>query len=105
MPLSALLILSLMAIVARVDCAQQYKYQTLKLTDGYPLPDTVEKIYDNLDRSRALRAYLLALPIVEQAGMRDALRKFGPDNQNLVAGRNRAAAIDERNMKAKESKS
>ena len=31
---------------------------TLNLIDGFPLPDTVEKIYDNLDRSRALQAYL-----------------------------------------------
>jgi hypothetical protein len=86
-------------IFALAADAQQYKYQTpmppgvatpdkletsigtLNLSDGYPHPDTVEKIYDNLDRSRALQAYLLALPIVEQAGMRDALRKFGPDNQ------------------------
>ncbi|MGA7979118.1 MAG: LysM peptidoglycan-binding domain-containing protein, partial [Chromatiaceae bacterium] len=54
---------------------------TLHLSDGFPKPDTVEKIYDNLDRSRALQAYLLAIPIVNQAGMRDSLRKFGPDNQ------------------------
>jgi hypothetical protein len=32
---------------------------TLKLDYGYPSADTVEKIYDNLDRSRALQAYLL----------------------------------------------
>ena len=51
---------------------------TLNLIDGFPKPDTVEKIYDNLDRSRALQAYLLAIPIVNQAGMRDSLRKFGP---------------------------
>jgi hypothetical protein len=57
---------------------------TLELNDGFPQPDTVEKIYDNLDRSRALQAYLLAIPIVNQAGMRDSLRKFGPDNQTDV---------------------
>jgi hypothetical protein len=57
---------------------------TLNLTDGFPNPDTVEKIYDNLDRSRALQAYLLALPIVNQASMRDSLRQFGPDNQTDV---------------------
>jgi len=51
---------------------------TLNLIDGFPKPDTIEKIYDNLDRSRALQAYLLAIPIVNQAGMRDSLRKFGP---------------------------
>jgi hypothetical protein len=57
---------------------------TLHLSDGFPKPDTVETIYDNLDRSRALQAYLLGLPIVNQASMRDSLRKFGPDNQTDV---------------------
>ncbi len=52
----------------------------LKLHDGFPDPATVDKIYDNLDRSRALQAYLLAIPIVNQASMRDSVRKFGPDN-------------------------
>jgi hypothetical protein len=60
----------------------------LNLSDGYPDPSTVEKIYDNLDRSRALQAYLLALPMVNQAGMRDTLRKFGPDNQTDVIWEN-----------------
>ena len=40
---------------------------TLNLNYGYPSAETVEKIYDNLDRSRALQAYLLAIPIVNQA--------------------------------------
>jgi hypothetical protein len=53
----------------------------LDLIDGSPMAATVEKIYDNLDRSRALQAYLLGIPIVNQAGMRDSIRKFGPDNQ------------------------
>lgn len=57
---------------------------TLNLKYGYPDADTVAKIYDNLDRSRALQAYLLAIPIVNQAGMRDSLAKFGPANQTNV---------------------
>lgn len=57
---------------------------TLHLRDGVPKPDTIDKIYDNLDRSRALQAYLLAIPIVNQASMRDSLRQFGPDNQTDV---------------------
>ena len=82
--------------------AQQYKYETpiapgvavpdkikspigtLDLSYGYPLPETVRKIYDNLDASRALQAYLLAIPVVNQAGMRASLRQFGPDNQTDV---------------------
>jgi hypothetical protein len=56
----------------------------LDLDGGTPTPATVEKIYDNLDRSRALQAYLLGIPMVNQAGMRDTLRKSGPDNQTDV---------------------
>ena len=61
---------------------------TLKLNDGFPTPETTQKVYDNLDQSRALQAYLLAIPIVNQAGMRDSLRKFGPDNQTDVIWEN-----------------
>ena len=61
---------------------------TLHLSDGYPSNETVEKIYDNLDRSRALQAYLLAIPIVNQASMRATLRTFGPDNQTDVIWEN-----------------
>jgi len=57
---------------------------TLHLDDGYPKPETIEVIYDNLDRSRALQAYLLGLPIVNQISMRDSMRAFGPDNQTDV---------------------
>ncbi len=42
----------------------------LNFTDGVPIAGTVEKLYDNLDRSRALQAYLLGVPIVNQVGMR-----------------------------------
>jgi hypothetical protein len=94
--------LAFIALTAMPSVAQQHKYETpiapgiavpnkiessigrLKLRYGYPEADTVEKIYDNLDRSRALQAYLMAIPIVNQAGMRDSIRKFGPDNQTDV---------------------
>jgi hypothetical protein len=61
---------------------------TLNLSNGYPDADTVQKVYDNLDRSRALQAYLLAIPIVNQASMRASLRMFGPDNQTNVIWEN-----------------
>jgi hypothetical protein len=54
---------------------------TLHLSYGYPDNETVQKIYENLDRSRVLQAYLLAIPIVNQAGMRDSLLQYGPVNQ------------------------
>ena len=60
----------------------------LKLKDGFPTAETTAKIWDNLDRSRALQAYLLAIPIVNQAGMRDSLMKFGPVNSTDVIWEN-----------------
>lgn len=61
---------------------------TLNLNYGYPTAETVEKIYDNLDRSRALQAYLMAIPIVNQVGMRDSISQFGPVNQTNVIWEN-----------------
>lgn len=61
---------------------------TLSFKDGIPTPETSQKIWDNLDRSRALQAYLLAIPIVNQAGMRDSLAKFGPANKTDVIWEN-----------------
>jgi hypothetical protein len=56
----------------------------LHLNYGYPDDKTTQKIYDNLDASRALQAYLLAIPIVNQVGMRASLREFGAINQTDV---------------------
>jgi hypothetical protein len=53
---------------------------TLHLNYGYPDDATTQKIYDNLDASRALQAYLLGIPIVNQAAMRDSLLQYGPAN-------------------------
>lgn len=90
------------AAVATTTVAQNYKMTTpippgiatpdrvetsigsLTLSDGFPTPEAIETIYDTLDRSRALQAYLLGVPIVNQIGMRKSLREFGPDNQTNV---------------------
>jgi hypothetical protein len=61
---------------------------TLHLSDGVPDAETTKKIYDNLDRSRALHAYLLGFPIVNQAGMRATERSFGPENYTDVIWEN-----------------
>ncbi len=45
---------------------------------------TTQAIYDNLDRSRALQAYLLGIPIVNQLAMRNALKEYGPVNTTDV---------------------
>ena len=61
---------------------------TLKLHDGVPSDETTKTIYDNLDRSRALQAYLLGIPIVNQVAMRNALREYGPVNTTDVIWEN-----------------
>jgi hypothetical protein len=61
---------------------------TLTLNDGFPTAATVGTVYDNLDRSRALQAYLLGIPIVNQISMRESMGKFGPDNQTDVIWEN-----------------
>jgi hypothetical protein len=53
---------------------------TLNFFDGSPDKATAEKLYDNLDFQRAVQAYLLALPAVNQAANRDAIRTLGPVN-------------------------
>ena len=57
---------------------------TLTLQDGVPTPETTEAINDNLDRSRALQAYLLGIPIVNQVAMRNTLKTYGPINTTNV---------------------
>jgi hypothetical protein len=56
---------------------------TLNFFDGFPDDATVEKIYDNLDFQRAVQAYLLAIPAVNQAAMRKALLQWGPANSTM----------------------
>jgi hypothetical protein len=50
---------------------------TLRFFDGFPDAATVQKVYDNLDLTRAVNAYLMALAPVNQAGMRDSMQQWG----------------------------
>jgi hypothetical protein len=61
---------------------------TLRFFDGFPDAATVQKVYDNLDLTRAVNAYLMALAPVNQAGMRDSMQQWGPDNQTDVIWEN-----------------
>jgi hypothetical protein len=56
---------------------------TLNFFDGFPDKASAEKLFDNLDFQRAVQAYLLALPPVNQAANRDAIRDLGPVNQTI----------------------
>ncbi len=56
---------------------------TLKFTDGFPDKDTARTLLDNLDFQRAVQAYLLALPAVNQVGNRNAILSLGPVNATV----------------------
>ena len=56
---------------------------TLNFFDGFPDKATAEKLYDNLDFQRAVQAYLLALPAVNQAFNRKAILSMGPVNPTV----------------------
>jgi hypothetical protein len=56
---------------------------TLNFFDGVPDKASTDKIYDNLDLQRAVQAYLLALPVVNQVGNRDGVLSIGPANTTV----------------------
>jgi hypothetical protein len=51
--------------------------------DGVPDKASTEKIYDNLDFQRAVQAYLLGLPPVNQLANRRAILQMGPANKTV----------------------
>ena len=61
----------------------QTRLGTLKFFDGFPDKATVDKLYDNLDFQRAVQAYLLAIPAVNQADNRAAILRMGPANTTV----------------------
>ena len=58
-------------------------FGTLKFFDGVPDKASTEKIYDNLDFQRAVQAYLLGLPPVNQLANRRAILRMGPVNATV----------------------
>ena len=59
------------------------RFGTLRFFDGVPDQASSEKIYDSLDYQRAVQAYLLALPVVNQAANRAAILAMGPANTTV----------------------
>jgi hypothetical protein len=58
---------------------------TLEFFDGVPTGDTVSKVYDNLDLSRGVAAYLNTIQIASMHGMRRGILEFGPPNTTVLA--------------------
>jgi len=56
---------------------------TLTFDSGVPDQATTDKLYDNLDFQRAVQAYLLALPPVNQLSNKTAILAMGPVNKTV----------------------
>ena len=56
---------------------------TLRFQGGVPDQASTDRIYDNLDFQRAVQAYLLALPVVNQMANRAAILAMGPANTTV----------------------
>jgi len=67
------------AAPAQVDT----RFGPLKFEGGVPDLASTEKIFDNLDFQRAVQAYLLALPPVNQLANRNAILSVGPVNRTV----------------------
>ncbi len=59
------------------------RFGTLRFFDGVPDQSSTDKIYDNLDYQRAVQAYLLALPAVNQLANRRGILAMGPANTTV----------------------
>ena len=55
---------------------------TLRFDSGVPDQATTDTLYDNLDFQRAVQAYLLGLPPVNQLSNKSAILSMGPANQD-----------------------
>jgi len=57
----------------------------LKFFDGIPTDETVQKVYDNLDRMRGVQVFLNTLPGASMYRLRAGNAKVGADKSNKVA--------------------
>lgn len=57
---------------------------TLKFKDGFPDDDTIEKVYDHLDFTRGMDAFLTAMPGASAEALRVGLESEGANNQTIL---------------------
>ena len=57
---------------------------TLNYFDGVPTGDTVETVYDYLDRSRAVNVFLNSIPALSMYALREGQAKVGCATSNQI---------------------
>ena len=56
----------------------------LEYFDGVPTPDTVQTVYDNLDRMNGVQAFLAGLPAASTFALYDGPKAIGADSPNKI---------------------
>jgi len=62
---------------------EETRIGTLNFFDGFPDKASTEKLFDNLDFQRAVQAYLLGLPVVNQWANRKGALEWGAANSTV----------------------
>ncbi len=57
---------------------------TLNFVSGVPTEETAQKVWDQLDFSRAVEAMIMTVPAASLQGFRKGIRKWGPDNETMI---------------------
>jgi hypothetical protein len=57
---------------------------TMSFFDGVPDEASVDKVYDYLDRSRAVEAFLNCIPAMSMYSIREGMKEFGIDAYNKI---------------------
>ena len=57
---------------------------TLNFVDGVPTKETAQKVWDQLDFSRAVEAMIMTTPAASLQGFRKGIQKWGPDNETMI---------------------
>ena len=57
---------------------------TMKFFDGVPNEASVDKVYDYLDRSRAVESFLNCIPVMSMYSIREGMKDFGIDAYNKI---------------------
>ena len=57
---------------------------TLEFFDGFPSPETSQKVWDNLDFMRGVETFLNGIPITSLDGLRSGHEKMGVTNSNQM---------------------
>ena len=62
---------------------------TLNFVSGLPTKETAQKVWDQLDFSRAVEAMIMTTPAASLQGFRKGIQKWGPDNETMIVWKGR----------------